>query len=96
MEIKAGLYSNNFSRVFSNLLEKTGVSCYQIHKYTNLTEAYLSRLRNGEKSNPSVETIVKIALAMAHDSEKFSLPDAESLFHSVGRSLTPKRSQRYG
>jgi hypothetical protein len=30
-------------------------------------------------------------LAMAHYSEKFSLHDAECLFNSVGRSLTPRR-----
>jgi transcriptional regulator with XRE-family HTH domain len=94
--MKAGLYSNNFAQVFSELLEKTGVSCYQISQYTNLDEGYLSRLRKGEKCNPSPETIVKIAMAMARFSDKFYLGDAENLFNSVGRSLTPKRSQRYG
>jgi transcriptional regulator with XRE-family HTH domain len=92
----AGLYSKNFSRVFSNMLDKAGVSCYQIHKYTSLDEAYLSRLRNGEKSNPSVETILRIALAMAHYSPKFSVDNAEDLANSVGHTLMPKRSQQYG
>ncbi len=39
-----GLYSNDFSEVFSKLLAKADVSCYRISQYTNLDEGYLSRL----------------------------------------------------
>ena len=46
-----GLYSNDFSRVFSELVEKTGVSCYRIGQYTYLNEGYLSRLKSSEKRN---------------------------------------------
>jgi transcriptional regulator with XRE-family HTH domain len=83
-----GLYSNGFSQVFSDLLKKTGVACYQISKYAHLDQAYLSRLRNGEKNNPSPETVMKISLALAHLSNKFNLYDVETLFNSVGRSIS--------
>ena len=84
-----GLYSNNFSKVFSKLLEKYDVTCYKISKYVHLDEAYLSRLRNGEKGNPSPETVVKICLALAHFNNNLKLDDYESLFKAVGRSLFP-------
>jgi transcriptional regulator with XRE-family HTH domain len=82
-----GIYSNNFSRAFSQLLEKAGTSCYKISQYTNLDEGYLSRLKKGERENPSPETITKISLALTHYSDKVKLYDIQKLFKSVGRSL---------
>ena len=81
------LYSSNFQKIFGDLLTRTGISCYQITKYTDLDGAYLSRLRNGGKNNPSAETIMKISLALAHLSEDIALYDIEELFNSVGRSI---------
>jgi len=85
-----GLFDSDFDGAFAKLLEKTGVSCYQIAQYTSLSEPYLSRLKNGEKSNPSLETIIKICLALAHLSKEVKLSDIEDLLNSVGRSLRIK------
>ena len=82
-----GLYQNNFAEAFSKLIAKAGVTCYQIHQFTHLDQAYLGRLRSGEKNNPSPETIVKIGLALCHVSAKVTISDIELLFKSVGRSL---------
>jgi len=73
--------------MFDNLLKRTGISCYQITKYTDLDGAYLSRLRNGGKNNPSAETIMKISLALAHLGEDIALHDIGELFNAVGRSI---------
>ncbi len=81
------LYASNFSKVFSTLLEKTGISCYQISQYTHLDQAYLSRLKTGEKQNPSPETVIKISLVLAHYSSQVELHDIQKLFKSVGRSI---------
>ena len=81
------LYANDFSKVFSTLLEKTGISCYQISQYTHLDQAYLSRLKNGGKHDPSPETLIKISLALAHYGNKVQLHDIQALFRSVGRSI---------
>jgi len=86
-----GLYTGDFSKAFSALLDKTGVSCYQISQYTDLDQAYLSRLKNGEKNNPSPGTIMKIALALAHLSDTIQIWDIEDLFNSAGRSIMVKR-----
>jgi len=85
------LYGNDFAKVFSDLLDKSGVTCYQLKQYVHLDEAYLSRLRNGQKGNPSPETVVRICLGLAHYTEKLDLSDFEKLFNSVGRSLFPKQ-----
>ncbi len=82
-----GLYSTNFSEVFSTLLAKTGISCYQVSQYSHLDQAYLSRLKSGQKQNPGTETIIKISLALTHYSVKIELHDVQRLFKSVGRSL---------
>jgi len=83
-----GLYQNNFTEAFSKLIAKSGISCYRIYQFTHLDQAYLGRLKTGERKNPSPETIVKISLAICHLSKKnVDLYDIEMLFNSVGRSL---------
>jgi hypothetical protein len=88
--METGMFSADFSRAFDRLLKETKVSCYQIGKYAQLDEAYLSRLRRGEKNNPSPLAILKIGLAFAHLSPNVKLQDIEELFNSVGRSIMPK------
>lgn len=85
--METGLYANQFTEVLSELLEKSGVSCYQIHQYTGIDQAYLSRLKSGERHNPSPEVIMKIGLALSHLSSKVRISDIEALLNSVGRSL---------
>ena len=89
------LFSNNFSKAFSRILELSGVSCYELARCTDINESYLSRLRSGEKQNPSPEVIMRICIAIALNSKnnRIRLRDFEDLFNSVGRSLyTGKRS----
>jgi len=93
VELIMTLYANDFSKVFSTLLDKTGVSCYQISRYTHLDEAYLSRLRSGEKNKPSRETVIKIGLALARFSDEVTLSDIETLFKSTSLSIVSRRSQ---
>jgi len=85
--MKMGLYNSQFSEVFSRLLEKAGVSCYEISRQTHLDQAYLSRLKSGEKDNPSVETVMKISLALYRYGNKLTLYDIEKLFNSIGSSM---------
>jgi hypothetical protein len=86
------LYGSDFANTFSELVAKSGASCYQIAEYSHLDQAYLSRLKNGQKTNPSPETVVRICIALAHCSKKLRITDFEKLFNSVGRSLFPKQS----
>ena len=82
-----GIYADEFSRAFSKVLEQGDVTCYQISKYANIDQSYLSRLKSGEKQNPSIQTVIKIGLALAHLGHNISLFDIEILYNSVGRSI---------
>lgn len=81
------IYATDFAKLFSKLIENYGLSSYQISQFSGLDQAYLSRLKSGEKKNPSPETVVKISLAICHLNNKVTLSDIERLFESVGRSL---------
>ena len=81
------LYEKDFSTAFGRILGKANISCYQISQFCHIDEAYLSRLRNGTKNNPSPATLVKISLALVHCSDRITLHDIECLFNSVGRSI---------
>ena len=91
-EIVPAFHSSSFSQAFSRLLQKTGISCYQICQYSHLDQAYLSRLKRGERCSPSQETVLKICLALAHFSDKLNLSDVEELFNSAGLSLFERNS----
>lgn len=90
------LYSGDFGKAFSKILGLSGASCYEISKYADINEAYLSKLRNGVKNNPSPEAIMRICLAIARcskEGKKVDLYDFDTLFNAVGRSLfTGKKS----
>lgn len=88
--MQKGLLSMDFAKAFSQILEETHVSCYQISQFSNIDEGYLSRLKSGEKCNPSLETIMKICLALAHLSKELQLNQVEDLLNSAGRSLRIK------
>lgn len=85
------LYFEDFPKVFSELLNKTGVTCYKIEQYTGLDQGYLSCLKNGKKKNPGPEVVVKISIALAHFSQDIEMMDIEDIFNSIGRSLSPKQ-----
>ena len=85
--VTPGIYANDFSAVFSKLLEKSGVTVYKLNKYTKLDQGYLGRLKSGERYNPTPETVMKISLGLVYYSNNIKIPDIEKLFRSVGRSL---------
>lgn len=90
MAIKTGILNNRFPEKFSDLLEKSGVTCYQISEFTEIDQAYLSRLRNGSKHNPSPEIIVKIGLALVRHGKGINLHHVEQLLNSAGYTLKIK------
>jgi hypothetical protein len=72
------------------LLEKGGISCYGVSKFSGIDQAYLGRLRKGDKDHPSPEVVMRISLALVHWSDKLSLYNIEELFNSTGRTLNIK------
>ena len=69
--------------------EQVAVKNYTF-KVAHIGESYLSRLRNGKRSNPTPETVMKISLALVHSNRTIRISDIEKLFRSIGRSLNLK------
>jgi predicted transcriptional regulator len=82
-----GIYAQDFAKILSKLLEENNISCYSISQFSGLDQAYLSRLRAGQKDNPSSATVIKISLALAHLGKNIKLHDIKELFHAAGRSI---------
>lgn len=86
------ILKDNFTEVFDNTLRKHGITGSQIARFTRLDEGYISKLRNGQKENPSDETIFKICFAIAYYANKIPLDDLERLFNTTGHSLFTNRN----
>jgi len=90
------LFSKDFGKTLLKILELSGVSCYEIGKRADIDQAYLSKLKNSEKNNPSPEIIMRICLAIAlgaKNNKTIEIRHFEDLFNAVGRTLfTRKRS----
>ena len=84
-------YPNEFNLKFERLLQKAGVSCYKIGQYAGSDLAYLSRLKTGERQNPSTQTLFKISFALVHCSDKVTLSDIEELFNAVGKTILHRK-----
>ena len=83
--VKQGLYIDKFPEVLNQLVNKSGVSCYKIAQFSGLNEAYLSRLKHGEKRNPSIETLMAISFSLVHFSNMIDLHDIHELFKAADR-----------
>ena len=81
------IYSDNFSKALYRLLREGRVTSYKICQFTGIDPAYLSRLISGKKTNPSVEVLFKISLALVSLNDRITVQDIERLFNSVGRTI---------
>lgn len=58
---------NNFSKKLKAYRETSGLSLQKLSFKTNLSVSYLSLLENGERKNPSLDTLYKLATAFNID-----------------------------
>ena len=72
-----------FGETLKKMRLKTGKSRYQIWKFCGLDQAYLGRLEKGDK-HPSRETVIMLALALTHNSDKITYEDIEDLLYTAG------------
>lgn len=70
---------------------KKGLTKSQLAKLINVSPAYITRLENGSKENPSLE--IKIRLAKALDINVFQLMNPEDYF--AGSGLTPEEISEF-
>ena len=89
-----GVFTNNFTKVFQELLKRSGVSPHKIAKYAHVDEAYIHRLLKGDKKNPSPEMVTRIGFALGKFSDKITIYDLDELLRSIGRTLFTRNSYR--
>jgi len=81
---------SSFASILRNHCERNGNLHYDaIAAAAHLDPAYVYRLIKGEKSHPSPNTIIRLALAL-----KLSVPDADELLMSAGYTplVRPRKS----
>ncbi len=72
---------------------KARKSRYKLAQWTGLSEAYLLRLENGERTNPSRDVVMMISLALVAESQAIDLYDVEELMLSAGYAPLRKRGE---
>ena len=91
--MKGQVKETEFSATLKRLRRKTGKSRYKLAQWTGISEAYLLRLENGERSNPSRDAVVLIALAMVSNDQSIDIYDVEELMLSAGYAPLRKRGE---
>lgn len=82
-----------FGISLKRLRRKAGKSRYKLAQWTGLSEAYLLRLENGERANPSRDVVVLLALALVSDAKAVDVYDIEEFMLSAGYAPLRKRGE---
>ena len=72
---------------------RAGKSRYRLAQYTGLSQAYLMRLENGERANPSRDVVLMLGLALVENSESVTIWDIDDLLLSAGYAPLRKRGE---
>ena len=83
----------DFSSSFSALRCKSGNSRYKLAKWTGLSEAYIHRLEHGERTGPSRDVVVMLALALTRGESSVEIWEVDDLLPCC-RLRTAKATRR--
>ncbi len=75
---------SEFASLLRHLRIRARKSRYALHKATGLDQAYLKRLEEGSKVNPSRETVLMLAFALVRGNETIQLEDLDELLLAAG------------
>lgn len=78
------LARSEFSELLQDLRQRAKKSRYELHKVTGLDQAYLKRLEDGEKTNPSRETVLMLGFALVRGNEAIHIGDIDELLLAAG------------
>ena len=73
-----------FSELLQQLRGRAKKSRYELHKVTGLDQAYLKRLEDGSKDNPSRETVLMLSFALVRGNEVIDIEDIDELLLAAG------------
>lgn len=84
---------SGFAATLRRLRCESGKSRYKLAQWTGLSEAYLLRLESGERSNPSRDVVLLLALALVSENQKTDVYDVDELMLSAGYAPLRKRGE---
>ena len=80
-----------FSKILKDLMDKSGKTRYRLAQCSGVDEAYIFRLENGERRNPTRDIVMKLGLGLMHDSSSVTIYDVNELL--IGAEYSPLRGR---
>ncbi len=73
----------NFADTLEKLRMRAGKSRYRLAKYSGLNQAYILRLENGTRGNPSRDVVIMLGFALVEGSVSVAIEDIDELLMSA-------------
>lgn len=83
-----------FASTLKQLRLKAGKSKYRLAQYSGLDQAYIHRLENGERRNPSRDVVLMLAIALVENSDGVNVHDVDELLLSAEYAPLKRRGQQ--
>lgn len=83
----------NFGEVLQQVRRKAGKSRYRLAQWCGINEAYILRLENGQRNNPSRDVVLMLALALVHGSPSLAIYDIDGLLLAAGYAPLRRRGE---
>ena len=82
-----------FSETLKKLRARAGKSRYRLAQYSGINEAYILRLENGQRFNPSRDVVMMLGLSLVENSDQVNIWDVDDLLLSAGYAPLRRRGQ---
>ena len=76
--------ATEFSKTLKGLIGESGSSRYRLSRCSQVDEAYILRLENGQKQNPSRDLVIKLGMGPMQCSSSVTIDDVNGLLLSAG------------
>jgi len=83
----------SFEETLKGLRQRSGRSRYRLAQYCGISEAYILRLENGERSNPSRDVVLMLGLALLKGSDTLDIWDVDVLLLAAGYAPLQRRGE---
>ena len=84
-----------FAETLKRLRLRAGKSRYRLAQYSGIDQAYLLRLESRERTNPSRDIVIMLALALVENCQNISVHDVEDLLLAAGYASFRRRGENF-
>ena len=83
-----------FAETLKKLRIKARKSRYRLAQYSGIDQAYLLRLESSERTNPSRDVVLMLALALVENCESVGIHDVDELLLAAGYAPLRRRGEK--